>query len=264
MNSELDYVKGPGFSQDYFLPHLYKFSESFRIIFYDQRCCGHSTGTLTSEQINIDQYVEDLEQLRQNLHLEKFYLLGHSWGGFLAMSYAIKYPQHIEKLVLANSAPCNQEGFFSFFNEYAIRTAHLKDELEKLHSSEAYVNGDPEIVKAYYKLALSTYLYDKNMIKDLSLDMTKESAVNCDKVYALFAKNLFETPFDLRKLLNHLEISTLVIHGDTDPIPPVTAELIHKNIPNSKYVLIKDCGHFPYIETPKLFEKEVTGFLNSK
>jgi len=69
-------------------------------------------------------------------------------------------------------------------------------------------------------------------------------------------------PFDLFQELGKLQCPTLIIHGDTDPIPLDTAEHFNKAIPHSKLSAIKQCGHFSYVEKPKVLFKMVHEFLH--
>jgi proline iminopeptidase len=102
---------GPGLSHEYmecmesFLP-----AEGIEFIYYDQLGTGHSDNPKDPAMWDLPRYVEEVEQVRQALKLDKdnFYLLGHSWGGILAMEYALKYQQHLKGLIISNmmsSAP---------------------------------------------------------------------------------------------------------------------------------------------------------------
>ena len=110
---------GPGLDHTYFLPQMRKIGEKHQAVFYDQRGSGKSESTsLDSKDININQFVQDLEHLRQALGYEKVTVLGHSWGGLLAMNYAIKYPEHTKALILMNSAPATMGGWTAFEKEF--------------------------------------------------------------------------------------------------------------------------------------------------
>lgn len=102
---------GPGATHEYFecfenfLPQ-----ENIEFIYYDQLACGNSDNPKDTSLYDLARYVEEVEQVRQALKLDKnnFYLLGHSWGGILAMQYALKYQQNIKGLIISNmmaSAP---------------------------------------------------------------------------------------------------------------------------------------------------------------
>lgn len=79
---------GPGMDHKYFLPHLENLGNTFQFIFFDQRICGKSSWDLDSTSINMSSFVKDIEAVRKHFQLEKINLLGHSWGGLLAMWYA--------------------------------------------------------------------------------------------------------------------------------------------------------------------------------
>lgn len=82
------------------------------VIFYDQLGSGKSLGFLLEPNtINIDTFVEDLEDVRRYFNAKKMTVVGHSWVGLLDMAYAIKYQENLNSLVLVSSAPENTEGF---------------------------------------------------------------------------------------------------------------------------------------------------------
>jgi pimeloyl-ACP methyl ester carboxylesterase len=109
-----------------------------------------------------------------------------------------------------------------------------------------------------------TYCYIPAKAELLTLRVSQEACVNGAKVYELFRQNVLSKPFDLRPKLELLKVDTLVLHGNSDPIPPVTAQNIHKSIPHSKYVLIENCGHFPYVEDPGTYFDLINEFLREK
>ena len=106
---------GPGLDHTYLFPQMGVLSKKYQLITYDQRGSGKSLNTeLNDKAINTSVFVEDLESLRKKLGLEKFILMGHSWGGRLAMDYAIRHPEHVESLILIGSAPASKKEFELF------------------------------------------------------------------------------------------------------------------------------------------------------
>ncbi len=77
----------------------------------------------------------------------------------------------------------------------------------------------------------------------------------------IFEKTFLASRYDLRPHLKKITVPTLIIHGDYDPIPIWTAKEIRNTLPNSTLVILKECGHFPYIEQPKRFFREVNQFM---
>jgi pimeloyl-ACP methyl ester carboxylesterase len=95
---------GPGGTHHYFHPHFSRSKGFARIIYYDQRGCGLSD-FIPEGGYSLDQAVDDLDRLRKALEIEKWVVLGHSYGGLLAQCYAIKHPDRLLGLVLVCASP---------------------------------------------------------------------------------------------------------------------------------------------------------------
>ena len=107
---------GPGFPHDYLeVFENYFPGEGIEFYYYDEMGSGNSDKPGDSSRYNITNAVEEVEQVRQALNLDKqnFYLFGHSWGGGLAMEYALKYQQHLKALIISDMVSSGQE-----FNRY--------------------------------------------------------------------------------------------------------------------------------------------------
>lgn len=254
---------GPGLTQDYLLPQLQQLAESNFVIFYDQRGCGQTIGEINQDTINVPTLVNDLENIRKAFHFDKVSILGHSWGGLLAMHYAIAHPKSIDKLILSNSEAASLEDLSLFIDEYTRRTALFQDQLSAIYKTKVYQEKDPETVEKVYRIIFRTYCYCADKADLLSVRMSSIASVNGAKVYELIYENTLSRPFNLHASLKILQIPTLIIHGDSDPIPAITAQNIHQSIQGSKYVLLKNCGHFPYVEQPDAYFNALKEFLAS-
>ena len=255
---------GPGLSQEYLLPQLQKLSEHHLVIFYDQRGSGESLGTIDPEFIQMSTFVEDIEALRKEFKLKKVSILGHSFGGFLAMHYAIAHPESVNKLILVNSTPASSDDFAVFLKEWFRRMGPLTAEIKQIQDSEAFKEGDSATVANYYRLMFRTYCFDSQKAEELNLKMSRKANVDGPKTYALLRENFLSKPYDLKNDLQKLKCKTLIIHGDNDPIPLNTAKNTHKMIPNSKLVVLKDCGHFSYVEKPQEFFEHLQAFFKEE
>jgi len=101
---------GPGIYHDDLVPFFCRFAETHRVIFYDQRGNGSSRmETLDESNFNVDLLVSDLEGLRVVFGLEELNQVGHSWGGLLAMYYAVEHPDRFGRLIWIDAAPVNAE-----------------------------------------------------------------------------------------------------------------------------------------------------------
>ncbi len=255
---------GPGLSQDYLFPQLSRLGENHFVIFYDQRGCGRSIGTVDPEMVSMAAFVDDLDHIRQAFHLDKISLLGHSWGGFLAMHYALAHPASVDKLILSNSVPASSEDFSLFMQEYVRRLAPYQAELSAIRNTKKFAEGNPDTMEQFYRLMFRPYCYLAEKAELLNLRMSSAAHVNGGKMYELIREKVYRKPFDLHASLTALSVPTLIIHGDADPIPAITAEHIHQSIPGSKYLLLKNCGHFSSVEQPALFFNALEEFLGEE
>src|SRR6266699_210276 len=94
---------GPDFDHSYLLPELDRLSDSFRLIYYDQRGRGRSADRVQPEDVTLASDIADLEKVRQYFHLDSVALLGHSWGTVLALEYALRYPERMSRMILNES-----------------------------------------------------------------------------------------------------------------------------------------------------------------
>lgn len=254
---------GPGLSQDYLLPELANLSENYTVIFYDQRACGKSTGKIDADSITIENYIDDLDAIRKYFGFNKISILGHSWGGFLAMKYAITHPESVEGLILSNSMSASDKELSLFIDEWVRRTAPFQKEIQEIETSKEFLAGNPDVIEKYHKLIYSTYCYDPANVDLLNLRLSSTAAINGSKVCQIFLETVFVQPFDLHKELSNLDIPTLVMHGDFDPVPVCSAENLHRSISGSKYILMEKCGHFPFVENGQTFFRHLNEFLEN-
>jgi proline iminopeptidase len=108
---------GPGATHEYFeCMESFLPAEGIELIYYDQLGTGNSDNPKDTSMWSLPRYVQEVEQVRQALKLDKdnFYLLGHSWGGILALEYALKYQQNLKGLIISNMmASCPDYGKYA-------------------------------------------------------------------------------------------------------------------------------------------------------
>jgi proline iminopeptidase len=108
---------GPGATHEYFeCFENFLLLEGIEFIYYDQLACGNSDNPKDVSLFNLENYVEEVEQVRKALCLDKsnFFLLGHSWGGILAMQYSLKYQDNLKGLIISNMmASCPEYGKYA-------------------------------------------------------------------------------------------------------------------------------------------------------
>ena len=251
---------GPGMDQGYLLPGMAALAKKHQVVFYDQLGCGRSTATVIDEShITINSFVEDIETLRKALKFEKVTIVGHSWGGMLAMYYAVKYPKNIKKLVLMNTVASS--GIHDFVEELEKRTLPSAGDFEKLKVSQEFINSDPQAIAQYYRLFFQYYFHNPKDLEKLNLQLEPKGAATGAKVAKILEESIFVKYTDQHDDLQKLKIPTLIIHGESDVIPMSAANSMAHSIKGSKLVVLKNCGHFPYIEQPTQWLEAVERFL---
>jgi proline iminopeptidase len=259
---------GPDFDHRYLLPDMDRLSDSYHLVYYDQRGRGKSADNVQPEDVTIQSDVEDIDRLRGHFHLDSIALLGHSWGGLLAMEYAIRYPERVSHLILMNTAPASHDDYMMFRQEYRKKLGDGIEEMKALSSSAAYAEGDPDTVAAYYRIHYSAALKQPEhvgkVVESLRASFTKESIL---KSWAIEDRLMDETwrssAYDLLPKLKRLSMPTLVIHGDHDFVPIEVSTHVAEAIPGARFALVKECGHFSYLERPDDLRKEIDDFFRS-
>ncbi len=94
---------GPGYSFDYLLPVLTELDSANQMIYFDPRGCGRSDRFRNPALYSLDNMVADVESLRTTLNIPALNIIGHETGGMLAQKYAIKYPTHVNRLLLMST-----------------------------------------------------------------------------------------------------------------------------------------------------------------
>jgi len=192
-----------------------RLSDSYRLIYYDQRGRGKSRGELRLEDVSIERYIEDLDSLRRHLQLDSVAILGHSWGGHVAMQYALHHPDRVSHMILMNTAPASHEDYLLIRQQRLRRRAAHEERLNALESSPRYREGDPEAVAEYYEIVFGTAFKRPELIKRLNLRWTKEDVLRGRAIEERLMEGLYWSEgFTIVPRLKQLRTPTLIIHGD--------------------------------------------------
>lgn len=259
---------GPDFDHNYLLPDMDRLSDAFRLLYYDQRGRGRSAGSVRPEDVSIQSEIEDLEGLREYFRLESVAVLGHSWGGLLAMEYAIRHPHRVSHLILMNTGPASHDDYLLFRRQLSVlRAVSDVEEMNALSARAKYRAGDPDTVAAYYRIHFRPTLRQpehlERVIARLRSTFTTGGILKARAIEErLMDETWLSSAYDLFPELERLRIPTLVIHGDHDLIPVACAAHIAQAIPGARLALMSDCGHFTYLECPDEVRKEIAIFFH--
>jgi proline iminopeptidase len=251
---------GPGFDVDYMMPVAEFVPASYQRVFYEQRGTGRSRlATMTEQNMTLGHVVADLEALRVHLKQERLFLIGHSWGGMLAMAYAAAHPDRVDRLILIGPGGPTLE-FTTWVNDN-IRMRLRPEDLEAQRTwGEAPKRGvDPDKAALESIKAIAPgYFFERD--KGLAFrsqlpDGTLKVQVNM-LLFADMGKG-----YDLRPNLGKLDRPVLIVQGHQDPIGDKTAEDIRASIKSSVLQYINQCGHFPWLEQPEEFRRILAEFF---
>ncbi|MGB0346532.1 MAG: alpha/beta fold hydrolase, partial [Balneolaceae bacterium] len=245
---------------DYFLPHFESLAKDYQLIFYYQRVSGKSSMDADSSSINLNQFIDDIDGIREAYGIKNLNLLAHSFGGLFAMKYAIKYPENIQKLMLINSIGASSDINIQSNQILGGRfTESDMTERMSLIQSEGFAQRNPETIDALMRIGFRKQFFDEDLVDSLYLNIN-ENYGRSSELLSYLSPDLMS--YDFHNDLSSIEIPTLLLYGDYDPLSNLAAPRLNQAIINSEMVIIKEAGHFPFIEKPDQFISSVTTFLN--
>ncbi|GAB2503513.1 proline-specific peptidase family protein [Pseudoxanthomonas sangjuensis] len=259
---------GPGATHEYFEAFDSWFpGAGIEYYYYDQ------LGSAYSDQpedmtpfLSIDHYVDEVEQVRQALRLDKenFCLLGHSWGGILAIEYALKYQQNLKCLVISNmmsSIPA--------YNDYAhevlmprMDPAALR-EILALEAAKRY--DDPryeELLLPYYEahiLHMPAAQWPDPVLRAFAR-INKKVYVPMQGPSEMGASGILEH-WDRTDDLARIAVPTLVIGAGRDTMDPAFMEKMSKLLPHGQYLYCPDGGHMAMYDDQATYMRGLIDFL---
>lgn len=251
---------GPVLDHSYFLPYLESLAEDHKLVFYDQRASGRSGLEVDTASMTIKGFAADIESVRRELDLGKIHVLGHSWGGLLAIQYAHDYPEQINGLILSNSIPPDAETWRQESTIVALNATPEDSIKRRAIVSSGMIQQDPtRAIRALMLLSQRAQFHNPDMVEGLNLyipeDYQKRSAI-----FGLAYQDV--SSYNLTPELSRLSVPTLLIYGKSEPGASLSAPVLDSLIPSSRLELLDECGHFPFIEQPEQYEELVVDFIN--
>jgi proline iminopeptidase len=251
---------GPGMNSNGFETLARKLAENRMVIIYDQRGTGKSTlPKLTPETVTMQLMIADIESLRKHLKIERWDVLGHSFGGMLASYYATVHPEKIGKMVLSASGGIDL-GLLDYANAN-IQSKLTKTERDSLTYWNAKINAGDTSHKTRLgrgRNLAPAYLYDKKYVPILAERLTQGNA----DLNQLLWDDMQKIHFNCAPKLKNYAKPVLIIQGKQDIIKPETAERAHKVLKNSKVVLLEHCVHYGWLDAEVEYFKELNAFLH--
>jgi pimeloyl-ACP methyl ester carboxylesterase len=208
-----------------------------RVVFYDQLGGGESDRPDDPSLWTVETFLDQLRFVREGLGLDEIHLFGSSWGGMLALEYALTQPTGLASLVL-NSTPTSALRWA----EETARLAAGLDEQEFRRRHIIRLDPEPEVLQ---------------------------------RARAKFGKQVYETmwgpneftvtgtlrDWDVTDRLGEIQVPTLITSGRHDECTPALVEPLHVGIPGSEWSFFEESAHMPYLEEPDLYLEVVGDFL---
>lgn len=235
---------GPGLSHAYMIQNdvWNRLSKNRQIVFYDQRGTGKSNHMKSGASQDMTAQIVDLEAIRSHLNFEKFDLVGDSYGGILAMAYASAHPEHIDKLILSDSAAPAMKNIVRLLPQV------FPDLMERNADSQ-------EQLRNHFRM-----LFYSEEKRDAYLAGAKDLGYN-PQVGAAVSRAIAK--LDLTAQLPKFAFPVMVITGRFDMnVAPLTAWNIYKAIPGAKFVVFAKSGHLPSYEEPDKYVQVIEAFLS--
>ncbi len=254
---------GPGLDHSYLRPWLEPLAETHQVILYDQRGLGGSDAVLDTASISMSRYLTDIDRIRERVAgRERVTLLAHSWGAIPALLYAIEVPERVEALILVNPVePGSRFREQADANVLAKRDSADAAAIDSIGRTPAFRNREVAALnQVFFHVFRGTFADPRVADRLLTLDLQPRTARQ-----GQYVGRLLMTPLqgiDLWDGLGGIEIPTLIIHGDGDPIPLEMIEELNEALPQSELVVIPNAGHFPFIEAAPAFLSAIRDFLS--
>lgn len=251
------FTGGPGYAANTLMYWVDSLSNEFECVLFDLRGTGNAANVrLDSSTVNMNRAVNDIDDLRKHLNLEKITLCGISFGGALAQCYAANYPEHTKNLVLVSTMGPDYSLDRPFIDNLWMRFHPLEKDSVKYWEK----HDDKKLAyKNINMLWLKHYFYNHEFAGKL-LPSFIEKNIFYPKMSYLMTRDLKHN-FDIKDKLRNYDGPCTIFRPRQDPIPEQTIYIIKDILPKTKIRYIEKCGHFPGIERPDIFFRELKNTL---
>jgi proline iminopeptidase len=260
---------GPGLPHNYLWPSFEQFSDSFQVIYFDAFGRGFSDHAQNPRDYSFSHDVTEIEGLRLALGLGKINVYGHSYGGIVAQEYALRYPQSVQRLILANtihSAEMWQKGVIDNWNHEVLNQyPEVWARLDSLRS-RGFHSGD----SAYDAIedevpSCLLYFCDPSNVPSASNGFSQANWQVFSQIVGPNAATVLGgdmASMDFRSRLASIRVPTLILAGRFDRVSiPRYSTQYRTFMPQAQFVMFEASGHAPFLEEPERHSTIVRQFL---
>lgn len=262
---------GPGGNHEYWedaAEQLKKQGLNVQVTMYDQ------LGSLYSDQpdfsdpeiakkyLTCEYFLDEVDEVREKLGLDNFYLIGQSWGGLLVQEYAVKYGQHLKGAIISSMVDEIDE-YVDRVNELREKTlspeavAFMKEcEAKNDYSNPKYQEYVQVMNEQYVDRKQPSKLYH---LKDLG-GTAVYNVFQGDNEFVITGKL---KDWHFRDQLKNIKVPTLITFGEHETMPIETAKTMNSLIPNSQLVTTPNGGHHHMVDNPDVYYKHLADFIRN-
>ncbi|MCT3553399.1 proline iminopeptidase-family hydrolase [Lentilactobacillus buchneri] len=260
---------GPGGEHEYWedaAKQLKKQGLDVQVTMYDQLGSWYSDSPDFSDPknrkdiLNYDYFLNEVDEVREKLGLDNFYLIGQSWGGLLVQEYAAKFGQHLKGAII--SSMVDRIDDYTKHLEEVREKALTPEQVAYMKDCEAKGDYDNDKYQSYVDILNKGYI-DRKQPSKLShlIDVTNTDiygAFQGDNEFVVTGK-LAEWNFTDQ--LKNIKVPTLVTFGEHETMPIETGKRMAQMIPNAKFVSTPEGGHHHMIDNPDVYYDHLATFI---
>ena len=256
---------GPGSTHNYFevfddLAAL----DGRQVIMYDQIGCGRSYIEGHPDYFNAATWIEELIHLRKALGLEQVHILGQSWGGIMALLYALDYhPEGVASYILSSTLPSAR----LWEQEQRRRISYMDPQAQQAFARSLSTGDyrDPAYLEALDRFMA---LHCSPMMEQLPQCVTREKVSGEESYLVGWGPNEF-TPtgtlsgFEVTDRLHEIQTPCLITSGQRDLCSPYIAKTMYDRLPHVSWELFQYSGHMPFVEEHDRYVAVLMQWLNA-
>ena len=253
---------GPGGNSEDFEPFLDLAGLGFRVVRYDQLGSWRSDLPDDLSLWQVPRFVDEVERVRQALDLGQMHLLGHSWGSFLALEYALHHGDNLRSLILSSGAASTKECVAGMNRWRAELPLDAQETMAHYEAAAEFEHPDylAAMEVLYRRNFCRVWPYPEPLARAMEhLSMPVYSTMWGPNEFTCTG-NLWE--WDRTARLAEIAVPAMIFCGEFDEVHPTCSETMHRGIPGSQFVMFPGCAHITFLEDPVNYRRELLTFLD--
>ena len=246
------------YSHSLLWPALSPLAAGRQVILYDLRGRGASQSAPGPRQSRIEFDAGDLPAIREALGISRWDLLGHSWGGGIALLATARDPIGVRRLVLTDAVGSTSSWIEGLHDAALARLSGREHSILASLDPRLLHDDNPETHAEYSRAIYPAWFVDQEL--GTAFEPPRETSQTGASVSA----RLRREGYDWRNQIREISASTLLVHGAQDVISPDLARATADLIPRSRLAIIEGAGHMPFWEQPAVYFTQVTSFLDGR